>query len=280
MDTTPTAPRGTRPDGRRDLPVATAVGVALALAAFGLLFVATWAFALLIAVLLAVAVVEAGRVFASVGRRVHVDVLVVVGLLWLGATYALGAQAQWLGPPVLLAASVLRSLVARDRQDVTATIGATVLLGLWTSGLASFALLTAARPGGQVALAGVLAGAALSDIGAYAVGSRLGRHRIAPRISPHKTWEGLAGGIVAAAVGGAVVLPLLGDAWTPWTGALLAGAAGLAGFVGDLTESMIKRDLGVKDFGTVLPGHGGVLDRVDGVLFALPVGHALVVLLT
>lgn len=278
MDETSTRRLGTRPDGRRDLPVATAVGVALALAAFGLLFVATWAFALLIVALLAVAAVEVGRVLGSVGRRVHVDVLIVVGAGWLLATHFLGVRGQALGATVLLAAAVVRSLVDRDRQDVTATLGATVLLGLWTSGLASFALLLAARPGGQVALAGALGGAALSDIGAYAVGSRLGRHRIAPRISPHKTWEGLAGGLVLAAAGGAAVLPLLDGAWSPWTGALLAGLAGLAGFVGDLAESMLKRDLGVKDLGTVLPGHGGVLDRVDGVLFALPVGYAVAVL--
>jgi phosphatidate cytidylyltransferase len=97
-------------------------------------------------------------------------------------------------------------------------------------------------------------------------------------VSPNKTWEGFIGGLVAAASFAAFILPLDGSSGL-LRGAVIGASVGLAGFLGDLIASMVKRDLGVKDLGRMLPGHGGVLDRVDGLLFALPVGYALLVVL-
>jgi phosphatidate cytidylyltransferase len=112
-----------------------------------------------------------------------------------------------------------------------------------------------------------------SDIGGYFAGITLGRggrHPMAPAISPKKTWEGLAGSAVACLAAGALCLPLLlhGHAWQ---GVLTGAAAVVAATLGDLAESMIKRDLDLKDMGTVLPGHGGILDRLDSLLVCAPV---------
>jgi phosphatidate cytidylyltransferase len=112
-----------------------------------------------------------------------------------------------------------------------------------------------------------------SDIGGYFAGITLGRggrHLMAPAISPKKTWEGFAGSVAACLIGGALCLPLLlhGHAWQ---GLLTGAAAVLAAIGGDLVESMIKRDLDVKDMGTLLPGHGGILERLDSLLAVAPV---------
>ena len=116
-----------------------------------------------------------------------------------------------------------------------------------------------------------------SDSGAYFVGSAMGRHKLAPKVSPNKTWEGAVGGVVAAVFGCAVfwvVLQKLNvQAYSDtlvWHCAIIGGCLAVAAQLGDLTESMLKRDAGVKDSGTIFPGHGGVLDRCDGFLFAAP----------
>ncbi len=115
-------------------------------------------------------------------------------------------------------------------------------------------------------LAGIWGG----DTGAYYVGKNLGRHKMAPRVSPKKTWEGLAGGIVGSIAATALLKVILGDA-TPWVDIIaLAGLCSIFGPVGDLVISQFKRDTGVKDSSSILPGHGGLLDRADSLLFAAP----------
>jgi phosphatidate cytidylyltransferase len=141
---------------------------------------------------------------------------------------------------------------------VPATIGAVALLhgspdGAWRL-LFAFVLVWAA------------------DIGAYFTGQALGRHKLAPAVSPGKTWEGVFGGLawalLVAAAAGAWLFRLEGGAWAPFL--LLCVAVVLLSIVGDLGESLLKRQAGVKDSGTLLPGHGGMLDRIDSLLAALP----------
>jgi len=120
----------------------------------------------------------------------------------------------------------------------------------------------------------------LSDTGAYFAGKRFGRHKLAPRVSPKKTWEGAAGGLVAAALGGAA-LYFMYFRVSPWLIiAYMAMAVLIAVFgqFGDLMESMLKRNAGVKDSGSIFPGHGGVLDRCDSILFAAPALYYLALL--
>jgi phosphatidate cytidylyltransferase len=117
-----------------------------------------------------------------------------------------------------------------------------------------------------------------SDVGGYFTGILFGKHLLVPAISPKKTWEGLAGSVLGCLAAGGILLPVLlhGHAWQ---GLLLGAAAVTAATFGDLVESMIKRDLGIKDMGTVLPGHGGVLDRIDAMLLTAPVIWLLLVVL-
>jgi len=117
----------------------------------------------------------------------------------------------------------------------------------------------------------------IGDTGAYYVGRRYGRHKLAPRVSPKKTWEGAIASAVVSGLMGALTLPRLIPGVSITEALLLALAANIAGQVGDLAESAIKRGAGVKDSGTLLPGHGGLLDRVDSSMFALPVLYALLV---
>jgi phosphatidate cytidylyltransferase len=111
----------------------------------------------------------------------------------------------------------------------------------------------------------------VGDIAAYYAGRNLGKHPLAPRVSPKKTWEGSLASVAASMVFGWLFLRGLLPQVPAWHAMLLAAAANAAGQVGDLAESAIKRGAGVKDSGTLLPGHGGLLDRVDSTLFALPV---------
>jgi phosphatidate cytidylyltransferase len=278
MEAEPTVTPAVPSRNGRDLVAATAVGLVLAALLAAVLVLPPVALTVLIGVLLLGAHLELGRLFASLDRPVHVDVLLASTLVLLVATQTLGARGQAIGLGVLTIGALLRSLADRDRRDVLGTVSRTVLLGAWLTGLASYALLLRALDAPIVMLVTVVGAAAVSDTFAYIVGSRLGRHPIAPSVSPNKTWEGFLGGIVAAALFAAVVLPL--DASSGALRGLVVGATvGVAGFLGDLVASMVKRDLGVKDLGRLLPGHGGVLDRVDGLLLGLPVGYALLVVL-
>ncbi len=119
----------------------------------------------------------------------------------------------------------------------------------------------------------------VGDTGAYYVGRKFGRHKLAPMVSPGKSWEGAFASVVTGVAFGLIYLPLTikGTSW--WLAGLLALAANVAGQVGDLAESAIKRGAGVKDSGSLLPGHGGLLDRVDSTLFALPVLYSLLTFL-
>jgi phosphatidate cytidylyltransferase len=126
----------------------------------------------------------------------------------------------------------------------------------------------------------VLATTWLQDTGAYLVGRSFGRHKMAPIVSPGKTWEGAAGGIITALGAALLAKVLLGLPISYGMVALLGVVGGIAGLVGDLAESVIKRRIGLKDMGNIMPGHGGILDRSDSLLFAAPVLYYLILLLT
>jgi phosphatidate cytidylyltransferase len=143
---------------------------------------------------------------------------------------------------------------------------------LWVPFLASYAGLLLARPEGHWYVMACVALSVSGDIGAYGFGYGFGKHKMAPSISPAKSWEGFAGGLLTVLVVAALItsnVPGFDMAL-----ALIFGACCfLAGTAGDLAESMVKRDLGVKDLGGIVPGHGGIMDRADAVIFALPVAH-------
>lgn len=274
--TAPDDPSSRAVVGGRNLPVAIAVGVVLAAVFLGSLAADPWAFTAVVAALTTVAYLEVGRVLAPLGRRVLVAVLVPATWLLLAATKLIDGDGQVLGVTAMVLAAVLWLLADRRRDRAVDTLATTLLLGLWVGLLASFAVRLVMLPDGVVLVLAVIGAAIITDIGGYAFGVSFGRHKVAPRISPNKSWEGLIGGVALAVVLAAVVLPRVGAGLTTGSAAAIALACGSASFLGDLLESLVKRDLGLKDLGDVLPGHGGVLDRVDGILLALPVGYAAI----
>lgn len=265
--------------GGRNLPLAIAVGLALAAVFLLSLFWRVEAFTAVIVVLVALASVEVTRVLRTVGVRILIVPLLLGVVTSVVAGLVLGGAGQALGMALLLVTAFLWLLVDPDRSQVTQTLGVTAFFGSWIGLFGSYGPRLADRPDGPVVVLAVVGAVILTDIGGYAFGVPFGRHKVAPSVSPGKSWEGLVGGLLLAAVLAVLVLPRLDGTFTAVTAAVVALVAGAAGFLGDLVQSMVKRDLGVKDLGDVLPGHGGVLDRVDSILFALPVGFYGVALL-
>ncbi|MBW3620672.1 MAG: phosphatidate cytidylyltransferase [Actinobacteria bacterium] len=265
------------PAGGRNLPIAVASGVLLAAVMIGSILWHPAAFTLLVAVLCLIAVVEVGQVLRARGIPIAVPVLLVATVVLLFGAYRGGAPGQVIGVLTLFLGAVAWELADGARRDVVRSLSSTLLIGLWVPFLATYGVLLVHRPvDGPAATLAVLGGAIFTDIGGYFVGTRFGRHKVAPSVSPAKSWEGLIGGLVLSGLVGALILPLMGDLFDVTTAILVPVLAGLAAFVGDLTESMVKRDLGVKDLGALIPGHGGILDRVDGIVFALPVGYYVI----
>ena len=266
------------PKAGRDLPMAIGVGLVLLTAlAVGLLW-APWFFVLISAVSLSLAVVEIHR--ALLRKEMHAQVkTIVAGTL----VSVLGAYAmfRWnLGLPpttfavICVCGTVVACLVARlllAREGFIRDIAASALIIAYIPLMGVFIPLMMAEPGGTRRIIAVVACVVASDTGAYAIGSLLGRHKMAPHISPSKTWEGFAGSIATSAVVGvAAALWCLGASWE--LGLVLGLCIAPAATLGDLVESLIKRDAGLKDMSNFLPGHGGFMDRLDSMLVAMPMG--------
>jgi phosphatidate cytidylyltransferase len=159
-------------------------------------------------------------------------------------------------------------------RDVTAG----TLIAVYVPFLAGFAAMLAAPADGQWRVLVTLAAVVLSDTGGYVAGVFFGRRPLAPTVSPKKSWEGLVGSLLATAVGSAVMLYFLLDvAW--WWGLVFGVVVSAASVLGDLAESLLKRDLGIKDMSHLLPGHGGLMDRLDSILFAAPAAYLLLTML-
>jgi len=182
---------------------------------------------------------------------------------WYGAQPALAALG---GTIVVLMAWRLPGGAHHYLRDLSASVFTVAYLPL--AGI-FVALLLSPADGARRALI-FIALTVGSDVGGYFAGILLGRHPMAPVISPNKTWEGLAGSVVLCLAVGAIMLPWLLHGHV-WQGLILGAAAAAAAILGDLVESMIKRDLEIKDMGSVLPGHGGVLDRIDSLIVVAPV---------
>lgn len=263
----------------RNLPVAIAIGVVLAVAFISATFWSPVVATGFITVFIVLASIEAAAHLRELGHRSLVPVLIVTAAVTPVATLRAGHLGQMGGVLVLLFGAAGWMLVGRERRRALARLGTTVFLGLWISFLGSFAiLLITFDDAGPARLLLAIGATAFADIGAYAVGSWIGKTPIAPSLSPNKSWEGFVGGVVVAALVAAVVMPLVSELGLVEAVVVALSVAG-AGFVGDLFESMVKRDLGIKDLGTLLPGHGGIMDRVDGILFALPVAWLVMVIL-
>lgn len=262
----------------RDLPAAIAVGVGLfAALAVGLLW-APWFFALLAAAALALGTVEVHRALLRKGMRSEIVPIAIGTVLSTLGSYAAVAAKINLAPitlvVIVLCLTLIVSLALRLRGGAEGFVGdaaASAFLIAYIPLLGASIPLLLAAPDGTKRILTIVACVVASDTGAFAVGVLLGRHKMAPKISPNKTWEGFVGGIVfSVAVGVLCSVYLLHIHWA--IGVALGVLLSLAGTVGDLVESLIKRDVGLKDMSNFLPGHGGIMDRLDSMLVAVPVG--------
>jgi phosphatidate cytidylyltransferase len=186
---------------------------------------------------------------------------------WYGAQAALAALALTV---VALLAWRLPGGATGYLRDVTASVFTLAYLPL----MGVFVALMLSSPDGARRTLVFVVLTACSDVGGYFAGILVGRHLMAPAISPKKTWEGFAGSIVACLAAGAITLPTLLHGHV-WQGLIVGAAAVAAATLGDLVESMIKRDLEIKDMGSVFPGHGGAMDRIDSLLVMAPVAWLL-----
>ena len=259
----------------RNLRAAIVVGLLLGGLALVTLFTIKIIFLIYVAAVIALGLWELTGVLAVRGIRLPLIPVAAGGAVMLGLAYYSGER-PLVAALALTAIAVLAWRMAGGSagylRDVTAGMFTLVYLPL----MATFVALMLAAPDGSRRVLAWLVVTVCSDIGGYLVGSLLGRHPMAAVISPHKTWEGFAGSALACIVAGVLLLLLLlHGSW--WQGVVLGVAAVGAATLGDLSESMIKRDLQIKDMGTVLPGHGGVLDRIDSLLVTAPVVWLLLV---
>ncbi|MGH2725735.1 MAG: phosphatidate cytidylyltransferase, partial [Actinomycetota bacterium] len=194
------------------------------------------------------------------------------GALVLVGSYWKGPQALSFGLALTVVGSFLWFLVDPERDRVATNIGVTVLGVAYIPVLGAHAILIRDMPQGIAHEIAFIGAVAFYDIGAYASGSFFGKHKIAPAVSPSKTWEGALGATVFVFVSALLIGPHLGFL-DVGSSALLALAASTLAPLGDLVESMLKRDLDIKDMGTLLPGHGGALDRLDALLFTAPAAY-------
>ncbi|HEX5566644.1 MAG TPA: phosphatidate cytidylyltransferase, partial [Streptomyces sp.] len=261
----------------RDLPAAIGVGLGLGAVILASLFVYKPVFVGVVVVAVVVGLWElTSRLSERKQIRVPLVPLAVGGAAMVVAGYVRGAEGAW----VAMALTTLAVLVWRMTEspgeylrDVTAGLFA----AFYVPFLATFVAMMLAADDGPQRVLTFLVLTVVSDTGAYAVGWRFGRHKLAPRISPGKTREGLLGAVAFSMVAGALCTHFLIDGGTWWQGLLLGLAVAISATLGDLGESMIKRDLGIKDMGALLPGHGGIMDRLDSLLPTAPIVWLLLV---
>ncbi|MGN6244539.1 MAG: phosphatidate cytidylyltransferase [Motilibacteraceae bacterium] len=276
-------PQERRSRAGRNLPAAIAVGIGLGALVLLSLFVVKAAFLVVVIAAVLIALRELSHALATSGTRMPLAPVAVGGAAMLVAAYVEGLEGLAVAFALTGLAVVAWPLVdQRLAQEAPAGQGAIgpgsgvvrdvtagVFAALYVPFLAGFAALLLAADDGARRIVVFIVVTICSDIGGYAAGVLFGKHPMAPTVSPKKSWEGFAGSVLACALAGGLALPLLlHGLW--WQGVLLGLVVVVTATVGDLGESMVKRDLGIKDMGSLLPGHGGLLDRLDSLLPTAP----------
>jgi phosphatidate cytidylyltransferase len=261
---TPAPPVAPASRAGRNLPAAIASGVVLGVAIIASLVFWKPAFMLIVVAAVLVAVWELGHAFATGEIRIAREPVMAGGVLMVLVAYFFGAPALVTATAVTALVTMLwrlRGGIAGYVMDTTAA----VFTIMYVPFLGSFVALLLAEDRGAAAIVTFILVTIASDIGGYAVGVLAGKHPMAPVISPKKSWEGFAGSAVSCVVvGWLTVVYLLDGDW--WVGVALGASAVVMATLGDLCESVIKRDLGIKDMSQIVPGHGGLMDRLDSLL--------------
>ncbi len=275
---TPRGPEGDAPQrgpGRagRNLPVAIGVGAGLGALVLVTLFTVKQLFLVVGAAAVLIGLWEVTRALAVKGLRAPLVPLAAGGAAIIVLAYTGGADAMVVAMLLTVLAVVVWRL-AEHPEGILADVSGALLAVVYVPFLAGFVALMLVPADGPRRVTTFIATVVASDIGGYAVGVLAGRHLMAPHISPKKSWEGFGGSVAACALVGAVLVALLLHG-AVWQGVVFGLAVVLAATLGDLGESMLKRDIGIKDMGTFLPGHGGLMDRLDSLLATAPVAWLL-----
>ena len=281
--TSPAAPAPTKVDDApgaekksragRNLPAAIGVGLGLGAVIVASLFVYRPSFAFIVGIAVLYGCYELAQALATAGIRVSLAPLLVGSAALLIAGWERGPSGLVLGVLVTLT-GVLVWRIADGALGYTRDVTASALTLLYLPTLAGFAVLLAHPSDGAGRVIAFVATVVCSDTGGYASGVLFGKHPLAPIVSKAKTWEGFAGSVIACSTAGVLLMTLtFHESW--WKGLLFGLAIVVTATVGDLGESMIKRDLDVKDMGHLLPGHGGIMDRLDSLLPCAAVAYLL-----
>lgn len=253
----------------RNLPAAIAVGVALGFSLIAILLFAPLVWVPVVAAAVAVATHEVTRRLREGGFSIPLVPLLVGGqaMVWLtwpfGAEGALGAFGGTV--VVCMIWRLLSGGLSEAPQNYLRDMSTTVFLAAWVPLFASFGALLIYPEDGAGRVFCLMLVIVASDVGGYTAGVLFGKHPMAPAISPKKSWEGLAGSMALGVATSVLAVEYLTD-MPAWVGVPLGLMLVLTGTLGDLVESQVKRDLGIKDMGALLPGHGGLMDRLDSVL--------------
>jgi phosphatidate cytidylyltransferase len=267
--------RVARSHGRagRNLPAAVMSGVGLGVVVIASLFLRKEAFVVVVAAAVCAVLWELTQALSQRSLAVPLVPVVVGAIGMLVAAFSAGGQALAVCF-LMTSVGVVVWRASEGPDGALRDVAAGLFVSAYAPLLAGFAMLMLAADDGPRRVLTFVIVTICSDIGGYAAGVLAGRHPMARSVSPKKSWEGFAGSVAACVVAGAASVSLLLDG--PWWGGCLLGlAVVLAATLGDLGESMVKRDLGIKDMGSLLPGHGGVADRLDSLLVSAPVAWLL-----
>jgi phosphatidate cytidylyltransferase len=268
------APASTGRAGR-NLPAAIGVGLSLGALVLGTLYSpARWIWILVVLTACLIGTLEVVRALRQLGAEPPVVPLLLGGVAMVLSGYRYGADEVFLALALTAIGCVLWRLAA-PATGLLRDVSAGVLTAVYVPFLISFASLLSVPADGPRRVTAFIATVVCSDVGGYAAGVLFGRHLMAPTVSPKKSWEGFAGSVLACATAGAIFFATLfkGTHW--WEGVLFGLAVVCSATLGDFGESLIKRDIGIKDMGHLLPGHGGLMDRLDSLLPTAPVAWLL-----
>jgi phosphatidate cytidylyltransferase len=271
----PVTEQPVKPHGRagRDLGAAIGVGLGLAAVILGSLIIWRPAFLAVVIAAILIGVVELTRALRAGAFQAPTVPLLVGAVAMLTLAWSRGPTGLVTGFLATALAVLLWRLAdgpAGYRRDAAAG----VLVALYVPLLAGFAVLLLVPDDGVARVLAFIATVVCSDVGGYAAGVLFGKHPMAPSISPKKSWEGMAGSVAACVLIGVLLFAFTFHA--PWWGGVVFGVAiAASATIGDLGESLIKRDLGIKDMGNLLPGHGGIMDRLDSLLPSAAVAYLL-----
>ena len=258
----------------RNVPVAIAVGVGLGVIITAPLFSPwRWLFIGVLVVAVSIGTYEIVSSLRRLGALPPMPPLLIGGAAMVVMAYREGAEALFLGL-VLTVLACLAWRMADPAEGFLRDVAASTFTVAYVPFLAGFCALLAIPDDGPRRVTAFIAVVVASDVAGFAAGVLFGKHAMAPSVSPKKSWEGFAGSLTACAVAGAIFFVTLFDA-SPLLGVVYGLAVVGTATLGDLGESMVKRDIGIKDMGTLLPGHGGLMDRLDSLLPTAPVAWLL-----